>query len=468
MKEFMDKDFLLSTDTARKLYKAAREMPIFDYHCHLNPREIYENIQFRNIGHLMLGGDHYKWRAMLSNGVPDALCRGEASDWDKFYAFAGTLKYAIGNPLFHWTHLELKRVFGIDEVLSEKTAKDVWDKANAMLKTDEYRCRRLIEKFNVKVICTTDDPCDDLHYHKLLAEDKSFKVKVLPAFRPDKVINIDRPGFVQYASLLGRVSGKNTLNFQDMLQALESRVQYFHEIGARVSDHALDTVPFAAPDYAVAQEAYRKALCGEALTALETETYKTCLLRSLGKMYADRGWVMQYHIGAMRNNNTRMFERYGADVGFDSVSDTEIAAKLSRLLDMLDTEKSLPKTILYCLNPKDNFVLGTMIGNFQDGEIPGKIQFGSGWWFNDQKQGMIDQMTALANLGLLGRFVGMLTDSRSFISYPRHEYFRRILCDLIGKWVENGEYPADMDTLKELVRGICFNNAAEYFGIKVD
>lgn len=468
MKEFMDKDFLLSTDTARKLYKAAREMPIFDYHCHLNPREIYENIQFRNIGHLMLGGDHYKWRAMLSNGVPDALCRGEASDWDKFYAFAGTLKYAIGNPLFHWTHLELKRVFGIDEVLSEKTAKDVWDKANAMLKTDEYRCRRLIEKFNVKVICTTDDPCDDLHYHKLLAEDKAFKVKVLPAFRPDKVINIDRPGFVQYASLLGRVSGKNTLNFQDMLQALESRVQYFHEVGARVSDHALDTVPFAAPNYAVAQEAYRKALCGEALTALEAETYKTCLLRSLGKMYADRGWVMQYHIGAMRNNNTRMFERYGADVGFDSVNDTEIAAKLSRLLDMLDTEKSLPKTILYNLNPKDNFVLGTMIGNFQDGEIPGKVQFGSGWWFNDQKQGMIDQMTALANLGLLGRFVGMLTDSRSFISYPRHEYFRRILCDLIGKWVENGEYPADMDTLKELVRGICFNNAAEYFGIKVD
>lgn len=468
MNEFMDKDFLLSTDTARKLYKAARDMPIFDYHCHLNPREIYENIQFRNIGHLMLGGDHYKWRAMLSNGVPDALCRGDGSDWEKFYAFAGTLKYAIGNPLFHWTHLELKRVFGIDEVLSEKTAKAIWDKANAMLQSDDFRCRRLIEKFNVKVVCTTDDPCDDLHYHKLMAEDKTFKVKVLPAFRPDKVIGIDRAGFVQYVSLLGRVSGKNTLNFQDMLGALEARVQYFHDAGARVSDHALDTVPFAAPDYAVAQEAYRKALGGEPLTALEIETYKTCVLRSLGKMYADRGWVMQYHIGAMRNNNARMFERYGADVGFDSVSDAEIAAKLSRLLDMLDAEKMLPKTILYCLNPKDNYVLGTMIGNFQDGETPGKIQFGSGWWFNDQKQGMIDQLTALANLGLLGRFVGMLTDSRSFISYPRHEYFRRILCDLIGKWVENGEYPADMDTLKELVRGICFNNAAGYFGIQVD
>lgn len=467
MKEFMDKDFLLSTDTARKLYKAARDMPIFDYHCHLSPREIYENIQFRNIGHLMLGGDHYKWRAMRANGAPEALCCAAGDDWEKFLAFAGTLKYAIGNPLYHWTHLELRRVFGITDVLTEKSAKVIWDKANAMLQTDDFRCRRLIEKFNVKVICTTDDPCDDLHYHKLLAQDRSFKVRVLPAFRPDKAVRIEEPGFVQYVTQLGRLTGKGALNLQDMLASLEARVAYFHEVGARVSDHGLDTVPYAEPDYALAQEAYRKALSGEALSPLERDTYKTCVLRSLGRMYAARGWVMQYHIGALRNNNTRMLQRLGADVGCDSSADAPVAANLARLLDVLERENALPKTILYCLNPRENYTLATMTGNFQTGGVPGKIQFGAGWWFADQKPGMIDQMTALATQGLLGRFVGMLTDSRSFISYTRHEYFRRILCDMIGRWVEEGEYPADMDTLKQLVRGICYENAVEYFGIDV-
>ena len=467
MKEFMDKDFLLSTDTARKLYKAARDMPIFDYHCHLSPREIYENIQFRNIGHLMLGGDHYKWRAMRANGAPEALCCAAGDDWEKFLAFAGTLKYAIGNPLYHWTHLELRRVFGITDVLTEKSAKVIWDKANAMLQTDDFRCRRLIEKFNVKVICTTDDPCDDLHYHKLLAQDRSFKVRVLPAFRPDKAVRIEDPGFVQYVTQLGRLTGKGALNLQDMLASLEARVAYFHETGARVSDHGLDTVPYAEPDYALAQEAYRKALSGEALSPLERDTYKTCVLRSLGRMYAARGWVMQYHIGALRNNNTRMLQRLGADVGCDSSADAPVAANLARLLDVLERENALPKTILYCLNPRENYTLATMTGNFQTGGVPGKIQFGAGWWFADQKPGMIDQMTALATQGLLGRFVGMLTDSRSFISYTRHEYFRRILCDMIGRWVEEGEYPADMDTLKQLVRGICYENAVEYFGIDV-
>ena len=467
MKEFMDKDFLLSTDTARKLYKAARDMPIFDYHCHLSPREIYENIQFRNIGHLMLGGDHYKWRAMRANGVPEALCCAAGDDWEKFLAFAGTLKYAIGNPLYHWTHLELRRVFGITDVLTEKSAKVIWDKANAMLQTDDFRCRRLIEKFNVKVICTTDDPCDDLHYHKLLAQDRSFKVRVLPAFRPDRAVRIEEPGFVQYVTQLGRLTGKGALNLQDMLASLEARVAYFHEVGARVSDHGLDTVPYAEPDYALAQEAYRKALSGEALSPLERDTYKTCVLRSLGRMYAARGWVMQYHIGALRNNNTRMLQRLGADVGCDSSADAPVAANLARLLDVLERENALPKTILYCLNPRENYTLATMTGNFQTGGVPGKIQFGAGWWFADQKPGMIDQMTALATQGLLGRFVGMLTDSRSFISYTRHEYFRRILCDMIGRWVEEGEYPADMDTLKQLVRGICYENAVEYFGIDV-
>lgn len=467
MKEFMDKDFLLSTDTARKLYKAARDMPIFDYHCHLSPREIYENIQFRNIGHLMLGGDHYKWRAMRANGAPEALCCAAGDDWEKFLAFAGTLKYAIGNPLYHWTHLELRRVFGITDVLTEKSAKVIWDKANAMLQTDDFRCRRLIEKFNVKVICTTDDPCDDLHYHKLLAQDRSFKVRVLPAFRPDRAVRIEEPGFVQYVTQLGRLTGKGALNLQDMLASLEARVAYFHEVGARVSDHGLDTVPYAEPDYALAQEAYRKALSGEALSPLERDTYKTCVLRSLGRMYAARGWVMQYHIGALRNNNTRMLQRLGADVGCDSSADAPVAANLARLLDVLERENALPKTILYCLNPRENYTLATMTGNFQTGGVPGKIQFGAGWWFADQKPGMIDQMTALATQGLLGRFVGMLTDSRSFISYTRHEYFRRILCDMIGRWVEEGEYPADMDTLKQLVRGICYENAVEYFGIDV-
>ena len=467
MKEFMDKDFLLSTDTARKLYKTARDMPIFDYHCHLSPREIYENIQFRNIGHLMLGGDHYKWRAMRANGVPETLCCAAGDDWEKFLAFAGTLKYAIGNPLYHWTHLELRRVFGITDVLTEKSAKVIWDKANAMLQTDDFRCRRLIEKFNVKVICTTDDPCDDLHYHKLLAQDRSFKVRVLPAFRPDKAVRIEDPGFVQYVTQLGRLTGKGALNLQDMLASLEARVAYFHETGARVSDHGLDTVPYAEPDYALAQEAYRKALSGEALSPLERDTYKTCVLRSLGRMYAARGWVMQYHIGALRNNNTRMLQRLGADVGCDSSADAPVAANLARLLDVLERENALPKTILYCLNPRENYTLATMTGNFQTGGVPGKIQFGAGWWFADQKPGMIDQMTALATQGLLGRFVGMLTDSRSFISYTRHEYFRRILCDMIGRWVEEGEYPADMDTLKQLVRGICYENAVEYFGIDV-
>ena len=467
MKEFMDKDFLLSTDTARKLYKAARDMPIFDYHCHLSPREIYENIQFRNIGHLMLGGDHYKWRAMRANGVPEALCCAAGDDWEKFLAFAGTLKYAIGNPLYHWTHLELRRVLGIMDVLTEKSAKVIWDKANAMLQTDDFRCRRLIEKFNVKVICTTDDPCDDLHYHKLLAQDRSFKVRVLPAFRPDRAVRIEEPGFVQYVTQLGRLTGKGALNLQDMLASLEARVAYFHEVGARVSDHGLDTVPYAEPDYALAQEAYRKALSGEALSPLERDTYKTCVLRSLGRMYAARGWVMQYHIGALRNNNTRMLQRLGADVGCDSSADAPVAANLARLLDVLERENALPKTILYCLNPRENYTLATMTGNFQTGGVPGKIQFGAGWWFADQKPGMIDQMTALATQGLLGRFVGMLTDSRSFISYTRHEYFRRILCDMIGRWVEEGEYPADMDTLKQLVRGICYENAVEYFGIDV-
>ena len=467
MKPFMDKDFMLQNETAKVLYHdAAEAMPIFDYHCHLSPKEIAENIQFRNIGHLMLGGDHYKWRAMLANGVPDECIRGSASDWDKFFAFAKTLKYAIGNPLFHWTHLELQRVFGIHDILSEKTAKAIWEKANAMLATDDFRCKRLIEKFNVALVCTTDDPIDDLRFHAQIKEDKAFKTKVLPAFRPDKAIGIEKDGFQEYIVKLEEVSGVNTGTLDGLIKALENRVDFFHANGARVSDHGMDRVFYAEPDMSLAKGAYENALKGEALCQEEIECFKTVLYQNLGRMYHQHGWVMQYHIGAQRNNNGRMFKKYGADVGFDSIADYDVAEKLSKLLSLQDEKDELPKTILYCLNPKDNYVLGTMIGNFQGG-TPGKLQFGSGWWFLDQRDGMTEQMKTLANLGLLGRFVGMLTDSRSFTSYPRHEYFRRILCNLLGTWVEEGEFPADMELLKELVRGISFNNAKEYFGIEL-
>ena len=468
MKPFMDADFLLENDVAKKLYhEHAEKMPIYDYHCHIPPAQIAENHRFANIGELMLGGDHYKWRVMLSNGVDEKYIRGDASWHDKWLAFAASLKYCVGNPMYHWTHLELQRVFGITDILSEKTAEDIWNRANALLATDEYRCHGLIEKFGVKLICTTDDPVDDLKYHEQIAKQGN-SFKVYPAWRPDKLLNIERGGFTDYIGKLSRVSGIQCLNLESLMKAIESRLDYFHAHGARLSDHALDTVPYGVPSTHIAGEAFRKAISGAPLTESEIASYKTYLLVELGRMYKARGWVQQYHIGAMRNNNPRMFEKYGPDVGFDSIDDTCIAENLSKLLAEQERQGDLPKTILYCLNPKDNYVIGTMLGNFQGEGIPGKIQFGSGWWFCDQQFGMIEQMKSLAALGLLGRFVGMLTDSRSFISYTRHEYFRRILCNLIGKWVENGEYPEDYETLGELVKGICYNNAVEYFGMKVD
>ena len=467
MKKFMDAYFLLENDVAKKLYhEYAENMPIYDYHCHIPPAQIAENHKFANIGELMLGGDHYKWRVMLSNGVDERFIRGDASWHDKWLAFASSLKYCIGNPMYHWTHLELQRVFGITDILSEKTAEDIWNRANAMLATDEFRCHGLIEKFGVKVICTTDDPVDDLkHHEQIAAQGNSFKV--YPAWRPDKLLNIDRGGFVDYISKLSRVSGIQCLSLENLLKAVESRLDYFHAHGARLSDYALDTVPYGVPSTHIAGEAFRKAMSGAPLTESEISSYKTYLLVELGRMYKARGWVQQYYIGAMRNNNPRMFDKYGPDVGFDSIDDTCIAQNLSKLLAEQERQNDLPKTILYCLNPKDNYVIGTMLGNFQGEGIPGKIQFGSGWWFCDQQFGMVDQMKSLSALGLLGRFVGMLTDSRSFISYTRHEYFRRILCNLIGKWVENGEYPADYEVLGELVEGICYNNAVKYFGMEV-
>jgi len=399
-------NFMLKNETAKKLYNDfAKDMPIIDYHCHLSPKMIAEDYRFKNAYDLFLGGDHYKWRQMRSNGIDEEMITGDGDDYEKWCKFAETLPLLIGNPIYHWTALELKRYFDIDIPLNPQNAKEIWDKCNEMLKKDEFSAKNLIRRSNVKVICTTDNPYDTLEYHEQL---KDFETKVLPTFRPD--LNNIKPDITE-------------------------RMDYFHAHGCRLSDHAIDQI--------------------------DDKLIETLVF--LGKEYAKRGWVMQLHIGAMRNNNTRMFEKLGPDTGFDSVNDFMLAESISKLLDSLEKEDLLPKTILYCLNPKDNYVLGTMLGNFQKGPTPGKIQFGSGWWFNDNRDGMEEQMKALANLGLLGRFVGMLTDSRSFVSYPRHEYFRRILCNLLGTWVEEGEYPEDVDALNEIVEGICYKNALNYF-----
>lgn len=464
MKPFMDKDFLLSNETAKTLYHDyAKEMPIFDYHCHLSPKEIAEDKQYKNITEIWLGGDHYKWRAMRSNGVTEDYITGNQNDRDKFEKFAETVPYAVGNPLYHWTHLELKRYFGIEENLSPKTAQKIWDECNRLLSTEAFTAKSLIKNSNVKALCTTDDPCDDLEYHKIIAADKEFDVKVLPTFRPDKAFNIDRDTFVPFISTLSEVVGYEINSVELLVKALYERIEYFHEVGCRLSDHALDTVQYQSPDKVVAEAVFVKGLQSMPMTYEEIAIYKGTILNALGKAYAAHGWVMQIHIGALRNNSKRMYKSIGVDTGFDSIHDETFAAELSLFLDDLDTTDELPKTILYVLNPRDNYVIGTMLGNFQGGGIPGKIQFGSGWWFCDQKDGMIDQMKALSNLGLLSRFVGMLTDSRSFLSYTRHEYFRRILCNLIGEWVENGEYPNDIEFLGQVVQDICYNNVVNYF-----
>ena len=405
---FITDEFMLKNKTAVELYEHVKDLPIIDYHCHISPKMIAENYKFKNAFELFLGGDHYKWRQMRTNGVDERYITGDADDFDKWMEFAKTMPMLLGNPLYHWTHLELKRYFGIDETLNENTAKEIWDKVNACLEKDEYRVQGLIKMSNVDTICTTDAPYDTLEYHRAIKGIEGFDTKVIPAFRPDLAkINSDFP----------------------------ERLDFFHENGCRLSDHAVDS--------------------------MDDDTIEKLVY--LGEEYAKRGWVWQLHIGALRNNNTRMFNKLGPDTGFDSVNDFQIAEGLSKILDSLDKKDMLPKTILYTLNPKDNYVLGTMLGNFQGGGVKGKIQFGSGWWFNDQRDGMESQMRALSNLGMLSRFVGMLTDSRSFVSYTRHEYFRRILCNLMGKWVEDGEFPQDYDLLKEITQGICYYNAKNYF-----
>ncbi|MCF8020389.1 MAG: glucuronate isomerase [Vallitaleaceae bacterium] len=469
MKKFMDENFLLTNETAIALYHDyAKDMPIFDYHCHLSAQEIAENKSYKNMTEIWLGGDHYKWRVMRSNGVLEASITGSAPDASKFMAFAEALPYAIGNPMYHWAHLELKRYFDIEEQLDMTTAEQIWDVCNERLKTDDFTSKALIRRSNVDVICTTDDPIDTLEYHKIIKEDDTFKTKVLPTFRPDKGIYIHLETFLPWLKQLESSVGYGITSLALFFKALEERVVYFHNQGCRLSDHALDEVHYEALKNVTLEEGetiFKKALRGSALTHDEVVKYKSLVMNHLGKLYAKKGWTMQLHIGALRNNNTRMHDEVGPDTGFDSINDTVFARALSDLLNDLDTTDELPKTIIYVLNPRDNYVIGTMIGNFQGGGIAGKIQFGSGWWFCDQKDGMIDQMKTLAQLGLISRFVGMLTDSRSFLSYVRHEYFRRILCNLFGEWVENGEYPNNPEFLGRMIQDICYNNAKAYFGI---
>jgi len=465
MKTFLGDDFLLTGSTASRLYNEyAKAMPIIDYHCHLNPREIFENKKFRNITELWLSGDHYKWRAMRACGIDESLITGDADDYDKFAAYAAAMPGMIGNPLYQWSHLELRRFFDVNEILNAENAPAIWEKVNARLGGNGLGARDFIRISNVRVVCTTDDPADSLEYHIKLKEDRGFETVVLPSFRPDKGLEINRPTFLPWLRKLEEASGGPIADIDQFLAALEARARFFHQVGCRVSDHALDTVPYAEASRDEAAAIFARALKGEKVGPEDEMKFKTFLLLHLGKLYAELGWAMQYHINAARNLNPRMFERLGPDTGFDAIGDSSVATPLARLLGALEAEDKLTKTILYSLNPAQNAVLAAMIGSFQGGGIPGKIQFGSAWWFNDTKEGMIQQMKTLADMGLLPRFIGMLTDSRSFLSYTRHEYFRRILCNLLGEWADNGEVPADMELLGGIVQDICYRNAERYFG----
>ena len=454
MKTIINKNFLLQTKTAQKLYHTfAEPQPIIDYHCHLDPRQIAEDHRFSDIGEVMLAGDHYKWRAMRSNGIDERFITGNATWREKFRAFAETIPCCIGNPLYHWTHLELTRYFGIDEPLTAESADRIFDRCSELLQGEGYSARGLMKRSNVKTVCTTDDPADSLEYHKQIKE-SGFSVKVLPAFRPDKAVNVHKDTFLPYIEKTG------VKNYADLKAWLSSRLDFFHENGCRLSDHGLDFIPYKVGD---AAKVFEDVLNGKTPTREETEIYMTDLLLFFGKEYSRRGWCMQIHVGALRNNNTRMYQQLGPDTGFDSIADGSLAAPLAKLMDSLEQEHALPKTILYSLNPNDLYALGTLMGCFQSAEARSKIQLGSAWWFNDQKDGMEAQLRALGNLGVLGGFIGMLTDSRSFLSYPRHEYFRRILCNLIGEWVEQGQYPNDLNTLGKIVSDVCYGNAERYF-----
>jgi len=464
--EFIDDNFLLENDTAHNLYhNYAKKLPIIDYHCHLPVNEIADNRNFENLAKIWLNGDHYKWRAMRANGVDEKFCTGEASDWEKFLAWAKTVPYTIRNPLYHWTHMELKNPFGISgRLLNEETAKDIWEKCNSLLNTPEFFAKGLIKKFNVETICTTDDPTDSLEYHIQL-KNEGYEINVLPTFRPDKGMMIENIGlFNLWFSRLQEVTNSNIGTFQSYIDALRSRHDFFHIYGCRLSDHGLETI--YAEDYSreEIEKIFSKVLLNKELRQEEILKFKSAMMYEFGIMDYEKNWVQQLHIGALRNTNTRMYGKLGPDTGFDSIGDFEIARPLAKFLSKLDHQNKLAKTIIYNLNPSDNEVLATMTGNFQDGTIAGKIQYGCGWWFLDQKDGIEKQINALSNMGLLSRFVGMLTDSRSFLSYPRHEYFRRLLCNIIGKDVEKGLIPNSEELIVPLVENISYYNAKNYFG----
>ncbi|WP_264453860.1 glucuronate isomerase [Paenibacillus polymyxa] len=463
-KAFLDENFLLSNPTAEILYhQYAKDMPIIDYHCHLSPQEIYENKAFKNITEAWLYGDHYKWRLMRANGVEERLITGDGEDYDKFLAWAKTVPTLIGNPLYHWTHLELQRFFGVYELLNEQNAPVIWEKVNQKLQGKGFGARDLIVNSKVTVVCTTDDPTDHLEYHKQISKLTDFPVAVLPSFRPDKALEINRETFQPWVARLGEVSRLDVSGLEGFLNALASRVRHFHAAGGRVSDHALDTVVYEETTLEEAAAIFSKALEEGHVTPLEEAKYKSYVLVFLGKQYAEHGWAMQYHIHALRNNNTAMFRHLGPDTGYDAVNDGSIARPLAALLDAQELAGGLPRTILYSLNSVDYPVLASLAGCFQSGGTVGKIQFGTAWWYNDHIEGMQEQMKLLANYGVLSRFIGMLTDSRSFLSYTRHEYFRRILCDLIGAWVQEGKAPEDLELLGAMVQNICYNNAEQYF-----
>ena len=457
----MDRDFLLSSETAKHLYHDyAAAQPIIDYHCHLDPKEIWEDRCFDNITQVWLGGDHYKWRLMRSAGVEERYITGDASDREKFQKWAETLGLAIGNPLYHWSHLELRNYFGYQGVLNGDTAEEVWQLCNEKLKT--LSARKLILSSRVRALCTTDDPADSLEWHKKLAADESFPVKVLPSFRPDKALGIEKPDYLDYLSRLGDIG-----SFAALKEKLIERLDYFVSLGCRVSDHGMESVPYASATMDEVEAIFRKRLAGEIPTAREQKQFKTALLLELGREYHRLGVVMQLHFGVIRDNSHRVFRALGPDAGIDSIGDQPSIKELAAFLGALDDTDELPRTILYSLNPNDNAALVTVMGAFQTGETVGKVQHGSAWWFNDHRSGMVDQLTTLAADGYLAGFVGMLTDSRSFLSYARHEYFRRILCELIGGWVENGEYPSDEKALRQIVEGICFGNAEQYFRLEM-
>ncbi len=463
MKKFMDDNFLLTTDTARALYhNYAEKLPIIDYHCHLNPQEIYEDVRYDNITQVWLGADHYKWRQMRSNGVEEKYITGDGSDREKFQKWAETLEKAIGNPLYHWSHLELKKYFGYEGHLCGDTAQEVWDLSVEKLKQENMSARGLILQSNVDTICTTDDPVDSLEWHKKIKED-GFQVKVLPAWRPDKAMNIEKSDFCEYIAKLSQVSGVDIKDFDSLIEALKNRMDFFEKMGCTVSDHGLEYVMYEPYELEEVNHIFENRLANGVLSKIEERKYKTAFMVSLGREYAKKNWVMQLHYGVQRDLNKKIFNALGPDAGIDAINTYSSSIEMGQYLNALAIDDSLPKTIIYSLNPADNAAIGTVIGCFQDSSAVGKIQHGAAWWFNDHKTGMMEQMTSLANLGLLGNFVGMLTDSRSFLSYTRHEYFRRIMCELIGGWVENGEYPNDEKALKQIVEGISYYNCKNYF-----